>query len=98
MTVQQPSSYLRALAEMRGTDLAKALLHCRRKTSGALICKYAPIAQWKDWGFYQMNTSRSMNGILFGTDETAVDKFTNLGMKGAEAADRFTLESDMECL
>ena len=39
-----------------------------------------------------------MNGILFGTDETAVDKFTNLGMKGAEAADRFTLESDMECL
>ena len=90
VTVQQPSSYLRALAEMHGTDLAKGAVTLPEKDQWALICKYAPIAQWKDWGFYQMNTSRSMNGILFGTDETAVDKFTNLGMKGAEAADRFT--------
>ena len=90
VTVQQPSSYLRALAEMHGTDLAKGVVTLPEKDQWALICKYAPIAQWKDWGFYQMNTSRSMNGILFGTDETAVDRFTNLGMKGAEAADRFT--------
>lgn len=90
VTVQQPSSYLRALAEMHGGDLAKGAAARPEKGQWELICKYAPIAQWKDWGFYQMNTSRSMKGIMFGTDDTVANRVTNFGMKGAEAADRFT--------
>lgn len=62
-----------------------------RKGQWDLICKYAPIAQWKDWGFYQMNTSRSIKDIkdiMFETDST-MNRITNWSMGLAERGDRF---------
>ena len=87
VVIQQPTAYLRALAEIDGKYLAKGAVTLTRKDQWKLICKYAPIAQWKDWGFYRMDTSRQMKDILLGTD-SKTQKFVNLTMKPAEMADK----------
>nr|DAP98219.1 MAG TPA: Large polyvalent protein-associated domain 3 [Caudoviricetes sp.] len=87
VAVQQPSSILRAMAEIDPKYLGKGIATFTRKGQWDLICKYAPIAQWKDWGFYQMNTSRSIKDIMFETDST-LRRFTNRTMVLAERGDR----------
>lgn len=87
VAIQQPSSILRAMAEIDPKYLGKGILTLTRKGQWDLICKYAPIAQWKDWGFYQMNTSRSIKDIMFETDST-LRRFTNRTMVLAEKGDR----------
>lgn len=89
VAIQQPASYLRAMAEIDPKYLGKGTFTMTRKGQWDLICKYAPIAQWKDWGFYQMNTSRSIKDIMFETDST-ISRITNWSMGLAERGDRFT--------
>lgn len=81
--IQQPTSILRAL-DMIG---AKDLLGIGNPISGwNKAKKYAPIAQWKDWGYFDINTGRQMKDVLFNSD-TALDKVKNATMWGAGAAD-----------
>lgn len=87
VAIQQPTTYIRAMAELSPARLAQGVTALPRRDRWQLICKYAPIAQWKDWGFYQMNTSRSMKDIMFDTDSLA-NKITNKSMVMAEMGDK----------
>lgn len=89
VVIQQPSSYLRAIAEIDPKYLAEGALTKTREDQWDLICKYAPIAQWKDWGFYQMNVSRSLKDIMFHTD-SRINQINNFLLGAAQRADQFT--------
>ena len=51
--------------------------------------QYAPIAQWKDWGYFDIGTGKQMKDLTFGTEST-LDKTSEVLMKGAAAADAFS--------
>lgn len=87
VAIQQPTAYLRASMEISPKYLALGAKTMTRKGQWDLICKYAPIAQWKDWGFYRMDTSRQMKDIMFGTDSRK-QRFVNKTMVLAEAGDK----------
>lgn len=84
---QQPTAYIRASMEIDPKYLSRGALTMTRKDQWDLICKYAPIAQWKDWGFYRMDTSRQMKDVLFQTD-SRMQKFNNASMVLAEKGDK----------
>lgn len=73
--------------EINPKYLARGATTITRKGQWDLICKYAPIAQWKDWGFYRMDTSRQMKDIMFNTDSTK-QRFVNATMILAEKGDQ----------
>ncbi|WP_418453238.1 hypothetical protein [Candidatus Ventrimonas sp.] len=86
VAVQQPGSIARAYAELDAKYIAKGLI---KGANWDIITEYAPIAQWKDWGFYQMQVSRRMKDILVETD-SAKDRFVNKTMVLAELGDQVT--------
>lgn len=61
--VQQPTAYLRAAAMVDPKYLAKGLA---TKSDIDEMNEYAPIAYWKDLGFFEMDTARGMKDILMG--------------------------------
>ena len=61
--VQQPTAYLRAAAMIDPKYLAKGLA---TKSDIDEMNEYAPIAYWKDLGFFEMDTARGMKDILMG--------------------------------
>ena len=87
VAIQQPTAYVRAAMEISPKYLSKGAMTMTRKGQWELICKYAPIAQWKDWGFYRMDTSRQMKDIMFNTDSSK-QRFVNKTMILAEAGDK----------
>ena len=84
VAVQQPGSIARAYAELDAKYIAKGL---SKGANWDIITEYAPIAQWKDWGFYQMQVSRRMKDILVETD-SAKNRFVNKTMVLAELGDQ----------
>ena len=56
-----------------------------KKADGDQMKKYAPIAQWKDWGYFEMDTGRQMKDVILGK-ESLKDK----AMAPAGMADDFT--------
>lgn len=86
VAIQQPTAIVRAAAEI---DVKYLLAGVGTFESGRWdkITKYAPIAQWKDWGFYQMQTSRAMKDVLVGSD-SAKQRFVNKTMILAEWGDK----------
>lgn len=102
VAIQQPTAYVRASMEISPKYLSRGALTMTRKGQWDLICQYAPIAQWKDWGFYRMDTSRQMKDIMFNTD-TMKQRFVNktmiLAEKGDELAwNRLWRACEFECL
>lgn len=87
VAIQQPTAYVRAAMEISPKYLTKGTMTMTRKGQWELICKYAPIAKWKDWGFYRMDTSRQMKDIMFNTDSSK-QRFVNRTMILAEAGDK----------
>lgn len=87
VAAQQPTAYIRASMEINPKYLARGATTITRKGQWDLICKYAPIAQWKDWGFYRMDTSRQMKDIMFNTDSTK-QRFVNATMILVEKGDQ----------
>lgn len=87
VAVQQPTSYARALAVMDPKYLADPRVLQKGGWEKAL--KYAPIAQWKDWGNFEINQGRQFQDILFNTD-TRLEKLKNASMSMAGAMDSFT--------
>lgn len=85
VAIQQPTAIARAAAEIS----PKYLLQGAAKigTRWETVTKYAPIAQWKDWGFYQMQTSRQMKDIIVGSD-SAKQRVVNKTMILAEMGDQ----------
>lgn len=69
--IQQPTSYFRAAAEMDFKYLAEGLTSS--DDDWEMAKKYAPIVQWKEWGYFDVNTGRSMKNILLGPDSLRED-------------------------
>lgn len=102
VAIQQPTAYVRASMEISPKYLSRGAMTMTRKGQWDLICQYAPIAQWKDWGFYRMDTSRQMKEVMFNTD-TMKQRFVNktmiLAEKGDELAwNRLWRACEFECL
>lgn len=102
VAIQQPTAYVRASMEISPKYLSRGAMTMTRKGQWDLICQYAPIAQWKDWGFYRMDTSRKMKDVMFNTD-TMKQRFVNktmiLAEKGDELAwNRLWRACEFECL
>ncbi|MFZ5975199.1 MAG: hypothetical protein ACOYU3_07305 [Bacillota bacterium] len=86
VVIQQPTSYLRAANVVKAWHLLGAVFH---KSNIAKARKYAPIAQWKSWGFYDLNISRSMREIIVG-DSTVIQKGRQGSLWLAQQADNLT--------
>ena len=81
--IQQPTALLRALDMID----AKYLPSAKSPVSGwKKAKKYAPIAQWKDWGYFDISTGRQMKDVFFETDRID-DKVKQFTMAGAGLAD-----------
>lgn len=81
--IQQPTAMLRA-ADMLGPQYFVTVGNPLNGWKKAV--KYAPIAQWKDWGYFDINTGRQMKDVLFDSD-TPLDRAKNISMWGAGAMD-----------
>lgn len=81
--IQQPTALLRAL-DMLGPQYMAAGM--RPSNGWKKAKKYAPIAQWKDWGYFDINTGRQMKDVLFDSD-SVLNKVKSASMWGAGAAD-----------
>ena len=87
VALQQPTSYARALAAMSPKYLADPRV--LRPGGWKKALKYAPIAQWKDWGNFEINQGRQFQNILFDTDGT-MDRLRNRAMTLASVMDSAT--------
>lgn len=79
---QQPTAIARAAAFIDPKYLAKGLA---MRGDFNKVKAYAPIAQWKDWGYYQFDTGRRMKDIILDNKS-----FTEWAMAGAGWADNVT--------
>ena len=84
--IQQPVSYLRAADEIGVGYLMGALVPS--KTDFEKVYAYAPIAQWKEWGNYEMNVGRTMKELLVG--QNFYERFLEKSMIAASAMDKLT--------
>ena len=82
--IQQPTALLRALDMIDAQYLTAGAVRPLKGWEKAK--KYAPIAQWKDWGYFDINTGRQMKDILFDS-ASIVEKTKQAGMWGASMAD-----------
>lgn len=86
VVIQQPTAYLRALAVLDPASLSKGVFTPK---AWELVKKWAPIAQWKDWGYFEINTGRQLEDVILGTDST-FEKFQQGLMAAAGKADEVT--------
>lgn len=86
VTLQQPTAILRAMDMISPKYLTAGLLNPMKGWAKAV--KYSPIAQWKDWGYFDINTGKQMKDVLLeNTSKMAKAKETI--MKPASVADSF---------
>lgn len=81
--IQQPTAILRALDMIDGKYLAGGL---KPNKGWEKAVKYAPIAKWKDWGYFDINTGRQMKDVLFDSD-SRLNKVRQSLMAGAGKMD-----------
>ncbi len=86
VTIQQPTAYVRAAAEISPKYLTEGLAH---KAQVELAKKYCPIALWKSWGFFEISTGRSLRELVVG-DQGAMDTLREKGTWLAGKADELT--------
>lgn len=82
--IQQPTAIIRALDMIDARYLAEGTVRPLKGWEKAK--KYAPIAQWKDWGYFDINTGRQMKDVLF-DNASVLEKTKQVGMWGASMAD-----------
>ena len=84
--IQQPTAYFRALAVIDAKYLAQGVFTPK---DWETLKRWAPIAQWKDWGYFEVNTGRQLENIILDTD-TRFEKFQQGLMAAAGKADEIT--------
>ena len=84
--IQQPTAYFRAAAEIDPKYLAQGIKLHVSDAEWDQVKNYAPIAWWKDQGFFDINTGRSMKSMLIGAD-TVREKMINKSMDWAGKGD-----------
>lgn len=82
VVIQQPTAILRALDMIDAKYLAIGMKPSKGFEKAK---KYAPIAQWKDWGYFEAHTGRQVKEIFFGTN--AIGKMREASMSWAGKAD-----------
>ena len=85
VAIQQPTAYIRAMDMMDAKYLVMGAASFTRKGQWQEICKYAPVAQWKDWGFVRSEVGPQLETVLFengSKKEWLVDKASYLAQKG----------------
>lgn len=80
---QQPTAILRALDMIDPKYLVGGAF---AKQGWEKAKKYSPIAQWKDWGYFDTNTGRQSKDIFF-NNSNAIAKAKEIAMKPAGFAD-----------
>lgn len=80
--IQQPTAILRAMDQINPVDFIAGIGRGTVFNTWKKVKKYAPIAVWKDWGYFDADTGRQMKSILFG-DDGAIGKFNNAMMAPA---------------
>lgn len=71
VVLQQPTAYVRAAAEISPKYLARAATGFFSKANAEKAKKYSPIAQWKSWGFFDLNVGRSLRELIIGDQTTS---------------------------
>ena len=91
VVAKQPLAILRAAQEIPYTAIAQGLAVTpqQRQQDIREMERYSGIAAWKGLGFYDVNISRGLTKLIKHND-TALDKYTEAGMKAAEWADKQT--------
>lgn len=85
VVLQQPTAILRALNTI---DAKYLIAGSVRRGDWEKVMKYAPIARWKDWGYFDINTGRQMKDVLLGSS-SAMEKIKQASMALAGKADSF---------
>lgn len=85
VVLQQPTAILRAL---NAIDAKYLIAGSARRGDWEKVMKYAPIARWKDWGYFDINTGRQMKDVLLGSS-SAMEKIKQASMAPAGKADSF---------
>lgn len=85
VVLQQPTAILRALSELNAKYLTAGMV---RRGDWEKVKRYAPIAVWKDWGYFDINTGRQMKNVLF-SDDSRLERLKQAGMAMASRADSF---------
>lgn len=80
--LQQPTSMIRATWMINPKYIAAAL---PRHVKYDIVKKYAPIAQWKDWGYFSIDTGKSMKNLILDKRE-----ISDVTMWAAKQADKLT--------
>jgi hypothetical protein len=83
VVVQQPTALIRAGDMISPKYLLEGALP---RKGWEKAKKYAPIAQWKDWGYFDVGTGRSLKSVLFNAD-SKLEKARSLAMAPAGKAD-----------
>lgn len=88
VAIQQPFAYIRAADTMDPKYLLQGLTlsPSKQDEEWELCKKYAPIAQWKDYGFFDIGVGPSMKRLILGND-TLKDKIADIGMQPASMGD-----------
>jgi hypothetical protein len=61
--IQQPTALLRAMAMIEPKYLAKGIA---TKGDWKKVIQYSPIAQWKSWGYFNLDIGRQLKDIFMG--------------------------------
>lgn len=91
VVAQQPLAITRAAMILPPAKLTKGLgmSATQLKKLAEEMEAHSGIAAWKKLGFYDTNISRGLTALIK-HEETFGEKFTEVGMSGAELADRYT--------
>lgn len=84
--IQQPTAILRAAEMIDPKYLTSGLKNPMKAFERAK--EYSPIAQWKDWGYFDINTGRKMKDVLF-ESSSKLEKVRQVSMAMAGKADSF---------
>ena len=86
VAIQQPVSIVRAADMISPKYLMMAF--AKGKNDFEKIYEYAPIAQWKEWGHYDMNIARGLEERIRG--QSILGKLSDYSMAMASWGDKFT--------
>lgn len=86
VAIQQPVSIVRAADMISPKYLIMAF--AKGKNDFEKIYEYAPIAQWKEWGHYDMNIARGLEERIRG--QSILGKLSDYSMVMASWGDKFT--------
>ena len=91
VVAQQPTAIARAAIILNEKDLASGFAYVAKnfKATAEEMEAHSGIALWKSLGFYDVNIGKGVQELIK-HDQKWVDRFLEVGMKGAEFADRYT--------